>query len=142
MIDGQQINSARQRAGLTQQQLAELVGVSLRTVGNWERGATVPRDREHAVRAVLSIDESVADVGLRAASDAELLAEIARRFERGRKTKTGDQRGDTASNTPAGDDPADPTAVLMQSGQPDASLEEDPQQRTDAPRARKARHPH
>lgn len=137
MIDGQQINSARQRAGLTQQQLAELVGVSLRTVGNWERGATVPRDREHAIRAVLSIDHDVHDVGLRAASDAELLAEIARRFERAHMTRTGDQRDHTTPNTSPGRAPGE----LMLPGLPDASLEEDLPQQTGEPHERPGRQP-
>ena len=33
----------RQRAGLTQKQLAEALGVTVTTVSAWERGAQVPR---------------------------------------------------------------------------------------------------
>lgn len=95
MIEGNEIRAARERAGLSQQELAKRLDVSLRTVGNWERGETVPRNREAKIRDVLAdwldggapkvfvshptpayLDESA----LRSVSDVELLAEIARRF--------------------------------------------------------------
>lgn len=98
MIDGTEIRQARERARLTQEQLAHTLGVSLRTVGNWERGASVPRSSEARLRDVLAdhLDVAGAGVTLRAASDAELLAEIARRFTRGRADlEGGGTRGDT-----------------------------------------------
>lgn len=98
MIDGSEIRQARERARLTQEQLAQALGVSLRTVGNWERGASVPRSSEARVRHVLADHLGVAGAGvtLRAASDAELLAEIARRFTRGRADlEGGGTRGHT-----------------------------------------------
>lgn len=55
-VTGDQIRAARERAQMTQQEVAGLVGVSLRTVGNWERGASVPRSRMAAVIEVLTID--------------------------------------------------------------------------------------
>lgn len=86
MIDGAEMRAARERAGLTQTEVAKRVGVSLRTVGNWERGESVPRSKEQAIRAALGdhLQDSTPEQGttLRAASDAELLAEIARRFTR------------------------------------------------------------
>lgn len=42
-IDGESLREAREQTGKTQQELADAVGVSLRTVGNWERGGVVPR---------------------------------------------------------------------------------------------------
>lgn len=51
---GQRIREARERAGMTQQQVGGLVGVSLRTVGNWERGETVPLNRLARLEAVLA----------------------------------------------------------------------------------------
>lgn len=87
MINGTEIRAARERAGLTQGELATRVGVSLRTVGNWERGETVPQNRASVVERVLAdwLDALSPAPRLTAASDAELLAEIARRFERGRQ---------------------------------------------------------
>lgn len=85
MITGQQIRSARERAGLTQEELANRLGVSMRSVGNWERGATVPRSKSAAVEAILGDHlegPASATPPLAEASDVELLAEIAKRFTR------------------------------------------------------------
>ncbi|WP_162458260.1 helix-turn-helix domain-containing protein [Pseudactinotalea terrae] len=79
MLQGEGIRRARERAQLTQEQLASLLGVSARTIGNWERDETVPRNRAAAVQAALGLDETEGPT-LRSASDAELLGEIARRM--------------------------------------------------------------
>lgn len=96
MITGEQIKAARQRAGLTQGELAQRVGVSLRTVGNWERGESNPRSHETVLRDALRDHlEGAEPAPLQGISDVELLAEIARRFARGQDTKAGgehDQR--------------------------------------------------
>jgi len=85
-IDGQQIKTARNRAGLTQQALADALGVTLRTIGNWERGATVPRDKAPAIRDVLgeylTASSQDGEPALSQATDAEILAEVAKRFSR------------------------------------------------------------
>lgn len=52
---GQRLRDARERAGLTQQQVANEIGVSLRTVGNWERGETVPQNRLAKLEDLLSV---------------------------------------------------------------------------------------
>lgn len=66
-INGEQIREARERLHLTQQELADQVGVSMRTVGNWERGASVPRNRLGAVAEALSLDiEGERDFGQQA----------------------------------------------------------------------------
>lgn len=84
MITGDEIRRARERAGMTQEQLGAAVGVSLRTVGNWERGAHVPRNRAAVVEDVLRGHvDSEAPPPLRGVSDVELLAEVARRMARG-----------------------------------------------------------
>lgn len=44
MTLGDRIRTARQRARLTQQQLADRVGVGRRTVDNWENGRTQPQN--------------------------------------------------------------------------------------------------
>lgn len=90
MINGREIRAARERAGMTQGDLAQRVGVSLRTVGNWERGDTVPMNRASAVESALAqwLDRGDAEgPRLASASDGELLAEIARRFERGARER-------------------------------------------------------
>jgi transcriptional regulator with XRE-family HTH domain len=55
-ITGEQIKEARERRQLTQQELADELGVSLRTVGSWERGESVPRSRMGAIREVLHME--------------------------------------------------------------------------------------
>lgn len=54
-ITPEQIKAARERLHMTQQQLAEEVGVSLRTVSGWERGEYTPQNRTGAVVEVLGI---------------------------------------------------------------------------------------
>jgi DNA-binding transcriptional regulator YiaG len=54
---GFEFKAARERAHLTQQDVAEKVGVSLRTVGNWERGESIPRSRMAALVDVLGLDD-------------------------------------------------------------------------------------
>lgn len=55
-INGEQIKEARERLHMTQAELAEELGVSLRTVGSWERGESVPRSRMGAIREVLRME--------------------------------------------------------------------------------------
>jgi transcriptional regulator with XRE-family HTH domain len=55
---GTAIRRARERRGWTQQQLADEVGVSLRAVGDWERGRTSPRNAIGRLEQVLGISLS------------------------------------------------------------------------------------
>jgi DNA-binding XRE family transcriptional regulator len=50
MITGQQLRDARKHAHLSQQALAETLGVSLRTIGNWERGQFIHPNNWHTIR--------------------------------------------------------------------------------------------
>ncbi|PSS43621.1 hypothetical protein C6401_10840 [Arthrobacter woluwensis] len=103
MISGEEIRAARERAGLTQTELANQLGVSLRSVGNWERGEHPPRNREAAIRAILAgfMDDSprAAPVRIEHVSDMELIAELARRLAQrneqasGRSTATVEELG-------------------------------------------------
>lgn len=80
-MDGAEIRAAREARGWTQEQLAAQVGVGQRTVGNWERGETIPKNRAGRLREVLGINgarPADPDV-LGQASDVELLAELMRR---------------------------------------------------------------
>lgn len=101
MIRAEEIRDARQRAGMTQAELAALVGVSQRTVGNWERGESIFRNRAAKIRAVLADYLNVeGGASLRSVSDAELLAEIARRFARAHQTTTSSGTPPVAEPTP------------------------------------------
>lgn len=68
---------------MTQEELAGLLGVSARTVSNWERSSTVPRNRIGALSDVLGVLTDGSETQqplLSEASHAELVAEIARRL--------------------------------------------------------------
>ena len=108
-MNGNEIRQARERAGLTQGELGERVGVSGRTVGNWERDFSIPRNKLAKVEQVLNVREYLGkESKLQDVSDASLLAEIARRFDEGRtREKAGE--GNADSPTPmnqAGGKPA------------------------------------
>lgn len=60
---GTAITVARERKRMTQQQLAEAVGVELRTVGGWERGESKPRNRMAALEEVLGVSLRPGTVG-------------------------------------------------------------------------------
>lgn len=82
-MNGDDIRQAREARGWTQQQLAAKVGVGQRTIGSWERGETVPKNRMGRLIEIFREDET-RDSPLRGVSDAELLAELARRMQDGR----------------------------------------------------------
>lgn len=85
MIKGSDIREARNRAGMSQEELAQAVGVTLRTIGNWERSATAPREKLPILRSILGDhldDASVQSPRLRSASDLELIDEVKRRLAR------------------------------------------------------------
>lgn len=57
---GQRIRSARNRAGLALEDLAEAVGVPRETVANWESGRNIPVAENRAGLAeALDVDEAV-----------------------------------------------------------------------------------
>lgn len=55
-ISADDIRDGRERKGMTQAQLADAVGVSMRTVGSWERGQSVPRNRAALLADVLELN--------------------------------------------------------------------------------------
>ena len=88
-MDGRQIRAARERMGWTQADLAAAVGVGMRTVGNWERGDTVPKNRMAKLQHLFGIptSEDLPDP-LRGYSELALLSELSRRaIERERVTE-------------------------------------------------------
>lgn len=79
---GARIASAREAAGMSQDDLADAVGASNTTVRNWEKGRAYPRDSIGRIEAVLGI--TLRDTGGRTprlsdASHAQILAELGRR---------------------------------------------------------------
>lgn len=111
MMTGEQIRTARKRAGLSQGDLATLVGVSMRTVGNWEREDSAPGIAEPRLISALRdyLDNGPVSAGpLQAVSDVELLAEIARRFARAERRERGEDGGDTAATKAPGPGPVTP----------------------------------
>lgn len=64
-ISAEDIKNGRERLQMTQQELADEVGVSKRTIGGWERGESVPRNRMAALAEVLGM-ESVSEFGEKA----------------------------------------------------------------------------
>lgn len=53
---GTRIRRARERRRWKQTDLAEALGVSVRTVGSWERGEVIPRSSLGALESVFGVD--------------------------------------------------------------------------------------
>jgi len=77
------LRSLRSNLDLTQQQLADRLGVSFATVNRWEGGSSKPQ--KAALQALLAMGE---EAGLEAGHPAEAAADVTRR-RRGRTPKTG-----------------------------------------------------
>lgn len=90
VLTGEQLKAARSRARMTQEAAADAAGVTLRTWGNWERSETLAAAAEARARdAVGPFLHGPQQSPLSAVSDAQLLAEIAARFDRGRQQDHG-----------------------------------------------------
>lgn len=79
VITGDDLRTARERRGWTQRELADALGVTFRSIGNWERGE-VPATREARIRDVLGDDLTPGGNPLARASDLALVSELARRL--------------------------------------------------------------
>lgn len=77
-----QLRDARKAAGYTQAELAKLVGVSMRTVENWERGDTPITELAKLRSALGSHLDIEAPNPLADVSDMALLAELGRRLDK------------------------------------------------------------
>lgn len=97
MLRGDELREAREAAGMTQQELGERLGRTLRSVGNWERSDRLPDTAERLLRRQFPEWFGRPAAPLSSVSDAQLLAEIARRFERGNGRERGGSGGDTAA---------------------------------------------
>jgi transcriptional regulator with XRE-family HTH domain len=81
---GQRIRSAREAADLSREELAEMVGVSVKTIGNWERDAVAPKSKLGAVERALGVQLREGNdrqaIYLEDASDAQVIADLASRL--------------------------------------------------------------
>lgn len=55
-ITAEQIKEGRDKRQITQAELAAEIGVSMRTIGSWERGDSVPRNKVPALMEALSLE--------------------------------------------------------------------------------------
>lgn len=102
VITGADIKRARGRLHLSQTQLARQIGVSLRTVAEWEGSSGPLSDRivGRLSGVFADLEPSTAAVPLSEVSDLELIAEMARRLSSLRSQIPGgvsDRPGDTAA---------------------------------------------
>jgi DNA-binding transcriptional regulator YiaG len=81
VVTGRDIRRARERRRLSQEELAALLQVSSKSIGRWERGETIPKSALGALEQVLALGDHPDEPTLSEASNAELLAEVARRME-------------------------------------------------------------
>lgn len=98
---GDELRDARMRAGMTQQEVADALGVSLRSVGAWERSEVPPRQLAR-VNALLKPAEAPAQP-LAAFDDLALIGELARRLAEHRNRAT--QAGAGETDPPPPDQP-------------------------------------
>ena len=78
------LQAIRARLDLTQEQLAERLGVSFATVNRWEGGVTTPQRAARTAIAALAVEAGV-DVGETATNEAESAASVTRRRSRRRQ---------------------------------------------------------
>jgi transcriptional regulator with XRE-family HTH domain len=87
-----ELKRRRGAKGLSQQELADALGVSRRAVTNWETGRAEPSGRYlQALDRVLGASNETNDVALASATNMDLLAELARRFAAYETTRAPDQ---------------------------------------------------
>ena len=79
------LQAIRARLDLTQEQLAERLGVSFATVNRWEGGVTMPQKAARTAIAALAVEAGV-DVDAPEVDEAESAARVTRRRSRRRQT--------------------------------------------------------
>lgn len=53
-MDNYDVKTIRESMRMTQEQFADLLGVSVRTIGNWESGASIPATKIKSLKAILA----------------------------------------------------------------------------------------
>jgi type I restriction enzyme M protein len=79
------LRAIRAKLDLTQEQLAERLGVSFATVNRWEGGANMPQKAARATIAALA-EEAGVDVDIEASDDVDAAAQVTRRRAGSRST--------------------------------------------------------
>lgn len=51
-MNAKEIKELRDKLGISQERLAEMLGVSSRTIQNWEAGGTIPQTKELALQSI------------------------------------------------------------------------------------------
>ena len=85
------LQAIRARLDLTQEQLAERLGVSFATVNRWEGGVTTPQRAARTAIAALAVEAGV-DVGETGVDEAESAARVTRRRSRRRQAPVPDTK--------------------------------------------------
>src|SRR6476469_9402175 len=99
-MTGDELNRQRGRMRLTQRELADRIGVGLRTVTTWEAlgSRPLPGTAEGRLHAVFGFPDTGPPRALSEVSDLELIAELARRLG---LPRVGTNRPPTHGETPA-----------------------------------------
>ena len=58
-IDGVLIKKYRKKLGLSQTELGDLLGVSFRTIQNYEKGGVIPKSKHKAIRNIVNIKNEI-----------------------------------------------------------------------------------
>ena len=53
-MDNYDVKTIRESMRMTQEQFADLLGVSVRTIGDWESGASIPATKIKSLKAILA----------------------------------------------------------------------------------------
>lgn len=90
---GERITAARTRKGMSQQALADRVGASLRSVGNWERGQQISTRNLIKLSDALGVDllaetDDIEATGPADWTDDQLVQELGRRLAAARTRVT------------------------------------------------------
>jgi len=85
-VIGPTIQAIRAKLDLTQEQLAERLGVSFATVNRWEGGVTMPQKAARTAIAALAADTGI-DAGKPIIDEAESAGDVTRRRSRRRQTR-------------------------------------------------------
>ncbi len=62
LLTGEEIHESRKKSGLTQKELADIMGVGIASIKRWENGVIQSRSMDKSLRAALKINQYRADL--------------------------------------------------------------------------------